>query len=134
MLSVSLLKQFINKAGFSQRKFCEAVGMSENGFYAMVKRGSANVVTLEKFSVILKVPISKNYFQWHWQKGIDATKLKYTLYTFKHVGNFKMIKSGATIQDLKMQNRHQNTDHTWIYMKQLEKNAIEHIREHAPVI
>lgn len=122
----------------SKNHYTAAVTMSETFQNYLQEKGYADADPEHFIFTINGKPgergIGKNFFQVRWAKAVKATGHSYTLYLFKHTGNLKLLASGIDVVDLKLQNRHQSLEHTWIYLRALENKTNEHIRKNASVI
>lgn len=57
-MDYSKLKLAIKQRGFTEKAFADKLGITQNGFRAMVNNHTMSIKTLEKISEILEVPMT----------------------------------------------------------------------------
>jgi integrase len=69
-----------------------------------------------------------------WAKRFNKVKDKInlpsnvTLYSLKHTGAIKLLETGASVMDIKMQMRHHSLDQTFEYLRQMQVLENDRIR------
>lgn len=78
-------------------------------------------------------PVSKNHYQRRFKMLVEDTPYsRYTVYSFKHTGAIRLVKSGCSIKDIQMQMRHHSLDETDKYLRQMLATESDFLKNKFP--